>query len=140
MLQPFSSFLDVSRSFADECGTNAGRLDCWRAGEITSYAWTLEVSEPVLGQRRVRVHVQDGEPVSAVAKGEPVPIEGGEANGIPATGDALVELLIDSAKDARSVQIQWNEEAGYSSLIDLDLSPAIDDEITYRAIWFEALG
>jgi hypothetical protein len=116
------------------------RLDDWQVGGITSYVWTLETSEPIFGARRVTVRVEDGEPVEAVAKGKTVAIEGSQANNMPATVDALIGWLVRYAEDAKSVQVQWNEHAGYPTLIELDHSAAIDDEITFRVISFKALG
>jgi hypothetical protein len=116
------------------------RLDAWRAANVTSYVWTLEASEPVFGPHQVSVRVRDGEPVRAVANGKRVPIEGNEVRGVPVTVDALIQWLVRYADSAKSVQVRWNEHVGYPALISLDHSDAIDDEVTFRVVSFEALG
>ena len=112
--------------------------DAWRSDGIESYVWTLEVSEPVFGPKWTRVRVKYGRPVRATADGEPVPVVDGSADDVPATVDALFELLIRDADRAISVDVRW-AEAGYPLWIAFDYSDAIDDEVTFKVIRFEPL-
>lgn len=90
-----------------------------------------------LGVRRTTVEVQDGEPVRAVADGEPVEIDEGTANDTPATVDQLIRLLILYGPEAESVDVQWNEDLGYPAQIAIDQTDGTDDEVTYRVISFQ---
>lgn len=123
---------------SSDLGAYVERADDWRSRGIESYVWTLEASEPVFGPRRTTVRVVHGQPVRAMADGRRVPIVGGSANDMPATVDALFELLIRDSDDAISVDVRWGE-AGFPSRIALDYSDAIDDEVSFRVIRFEPL-
>jgi Family of unknown function (DUF6174) len=112
--------------------------DAWRSHGIDSYVWTLEVSEPVFGPKWTTVRVEHARPLRAMAGGERVPIVDGSANDVPATVDALFELLIRDADRAISVDVRW-AETGYPSRIAVDYSDAIDDEVTFKVIRFEPL-
>lgn len=112
------------------------RLGTWNEQGPADYTWTVEAADQ-LGVRRTTVEVQDGEPVRAVADGEPVEIDEGTANDTPATVDQLIRLLILYGPEAESVDVQWNEDLGYPAQIAIDQTDGTDDEVTYRVISFQ---
>jgi len=115
------------------------RADAWQSQGVESYVWTLEASEPVFGPRRMTVHVVDGQPVRATLDGKRVPIMDGSANDMPATVDALFARLIRDAGRAMTVDVRWSV-AGSPARIRFDYSDAIDDELTFKVVRFQALA
>jgi hypothetical protein len=115
------------------------RLEAWREKAPPRYRWTLVVSEPIFGPRRITVLVDGGEVVEAHSGKERLEIDNDEADGLPATVDALIEHLIEAAPDAKSLHVDW-AAAGYPSKVRLDASDASDDEISYTVESFHPVG
>jgi Family of unknown function (DUF6174) len=122
-----------------DVGEYRERLEAWQQSGPSNYRWTLVFSEPLFGPQPMTVVVRDGVPVRARSRGEDLEIDGDQVGQRPGTVEALIDWLIRYAPEARSVNVEW-ASAGYPSSIDLDLSEAIDDEVSYRVMRFEARG
>jgi Family of unknown function (DUF6174) len=115
------------------------RLEAWRAAGPASYAWTVEATTFTHLNKPVRIKVIEGEALEAITHRHPIPIEGGFANGVPATVDALIDWLIRSSADAELVRVRWNDAVGYPEKIFFDPTAFSDDEVTYAVVSFRRL-
>lgn len=109
----------------------------WDAEGPESYELTYEKMCYCASVGPVTVTVESGEITDVAA-----PEADDEAE---ATEDALsVEDLLDKAADAEAdadvAEIEYDEEYGYPTLLDIDwLEDAVDDEVTYTVTSFESL-
>jgi hypothetical protein len=111
------------------------RQAAWAEAGIEDYTWSLTVSEPVFGPRRIDVTVKHGDPQRIVLDGQAVPLD--RADDLPLTIDDLYSRLLDTAESAVSLEVTWNADPAYPSLIQIDESDALDDELTYEVLQLE---
>jgi hypothetical protein len=64
-----------------------------------------------------------------------VPLD--RADDLPLTIDDLYSRLLDTAESAVSLEVTWNADPAYPSLIQIDESDALDDELTYEVLQLE---
>jgi Family of unknown function (DUF6174) len=111
------------------------RQAAWAEAGIEDYSWSLTVSEPVFGPRRLDVKVEHGEPQRVMLDGQEVPRD--QADNLPLTVDDLYTRLLDTAGSAVSLEVIWNADPAYPSRIQIDESDALDDELTYEVLQLE---
>jgi hypothetical protein len=84
------------------------------------------------------VQVEEGEPGKTTVNGEPVPIGSPFDPGTPPdTVDELIGWLIRYGPDAESIEVEWDEELGYPTMIAIDHTDGTDDEMSFRVVSFE---